>query len=42
MRSAIVAYGTRNAFAISVVLNPPTARNVSAIAEAAVSTGWQP
>src|SRR5690348_3097002 len=32
IRCAIVASGTRNASAISCVVNPPTARNVSAIA----------
>ena len=34
MRWAIVASSTRNAFAISAVVSPPTARSVSAIAEA--------
>ena len=34
MRCAIVASGTRNALAISAVVRPPTARSVSAIAEA--------
>jgi len=37
----MVASGTRNAFAISAVVSPPTARKVSAIAEAGVSAGWQ-
>ena len=41
MRCAIVASGTRNALAISAVVSPPTARSVSAIAEAGVSAGWQ-
>ena len=41
MRCAIVASSTRNAFAISAVVSPPTARSVSAIAEAGVSAGWQ-
>src|SRR5437667_8504394 len=41
MRCAMVASGTRNAFAISAVVNPPTARSVSAIAEAGVRAGWQ-
>ena len=41
MRWAIVASPTRNAFAISAVVSPPTARSVSAIAEAGVSAGWQ-
>jgi hypothetical protein len=41
MRWAIVASGTRNACAISAVVRPPTARNVSAIAEARVNAGWQ-
>ena len=41
MRCAMVASGTRNAFAISAVVSPPTARKVSAIAEAGVSAGWQ-
>ena len=34
IRCAIVASGTRNAFAISAVVSPPTARSVSAIADA--------
>ena len=33
IRCAIVASGTRNAFAISAVVRPPTARSVSAIAD---------
>ena len=41
IRWAMVASSTRNAFAISAVVNPPTARSVSAIAEAGVSDGWQ-
>ena len=41
IRCAIVASGTRNAWAISAVVKPPTARNVSAIAEAGVNEGWQ-
>ena len=41
IRCAIVASGTRNARAISVVVRPPTARSVSAIADAGVSAGWQ-
>ena len=41
IRCAIVPSGTRNALAISAVVNPPTARNVKAIAEAAVNAGWQ-
>ena len=41
IRWAIVASGTRNALAISAVVSPPTARNVNAMAEAAVSAGWQ-
>jgi len=32
----MVASGTRKAWAISAVVRPPTARNVSAIAEAGV------
>jgi hypothetical protein len=38
---AIVASGTRNARAISSVVRPPTARSVSAIADAVDSAGWQ-
>ena len=41
IRWAIVASGTRNAFATSAVVSPPTARRVNAIAEAGVSAGWQ-
>jgi hypothetical protein len=41
MRCAIVDSSTRNALAISVVVSPPTARSVRAIAEAGVSAGWQ-
>ena len=41
MRCAIVASSTMNALAISAVVSPPTARSVSAIAEAGVSAGWQ-
>ncbi len=41
IRCAIVASGTRNALAISVVVRPPTARNVSAMADGRVSAGWQ-
>ena len=41
MRCAIVASGTRKAAAISRVVRPPTARSVSAIAEAGLSAGWQ-
>ena len=41
MRCATVASGTRNAEAISAVVRPPTARNVSAIADADVRSGWQ-
>ena len=41
MRCAMVASGTRNALAISPVVRPPTARNVSAIADDGVSAGWQ-
>ena len=36
---AIVTSGTRNALAISAVVSPPTARNVRAIADGAVSAG---
>ena len=39
IRCAIVASGTRNAFAISVVVRPPTARSVSAMADDGVSAG---
>ena len=41
IRWAMVASGTRKALAISDVVSPPTARSVSAIAEAGVSAGWQ-
>ena len=41
IRCAIVASGTRNALAISAVVRPPTARSVSAIADAGDSAGWQ-
>ena len=41
IRCAIVASGTRNALAISAVVSPPTARNVSAMADGRVSAGWQ-
>jgi hypothetical protein len=41
IRWAIVASGTKNALAISVVARPPTARRVSAIAEGGVRAGWQ-
>ena len=41
IRCAIVASATRNAFAISAVVSPPTARSVSGIADAGVSAGWQ-
>ena len=41
IRCAIVASGTRNAFAISAVVKPPTARRVSAIADGRVNAGWQ-
>ena len=37
----MVASSTMNALAISAVVSPPTARSVSAIAEAGVSAGWQ-
>jgi hypothetical protein len=39
MRCPIVDSGTRNAFAISAVVRPPTARSVSAIADAGVGAG---
>ena len=39
IRRVIAASGTRNARAISAVVRPPTARNVSAICEAADSDG---
>ena len=41
IRWAIVASGTRNALAISAVVNPPTARNVRAMADDEVSELWQ-
>ena len=41
MRRVMVASGTRNARATSVVVNPPTARSVSAICDAGESAGWQ-
>src|SRR5690606_38675159 len=41
MRCAIVSSGTVHAAAISAVVSPPTARNVSATDEAGVSDGWQ-
>ena len=41
MRCPMVSSGTRNDFAISPVVSPPTARSVSAIADAGVSAGWQ-
>ena len=41
IRCAMVASGTRNAPAISAVVRPPTARSVSATADAGVSAGWQ-
>jgi hypothetical protein len=41
MRCAIVASGTRNAWAIWTVVSPATARSVSAIADGGVSAGWQ-
>ena len=41
IRCAIVGSGTRKAFAISAVVSPPTARSVSAMAEAGDSAGWQ-
>src|SRR5690625_4092931 len=40
MRCAMVASGTRYASAICRVVSPPTARSVSATAEAGVSDGW--
>jgi hypothetical protein len=39
VRSAIVGSGTRKAWAISAVVKPPTARNISAIAEAGINAG---
>jgi hypothetical protein len=41
IRCAMVPSGTMNALAISAVVNPPIARNVSAIAEVTVKAGWQ-
>ena len=41
IRWAIVASGTRNAFAISAVVSPPTARSVSASCDGTESEGWQ-
>ena len=41
MRWAMVGSGTRNAWAISAVVKPPTARKVSAIAEALLNAAWQ-
>src|SRR5216684_1567217 len=41
MRWAIVASGTRNAFAISAVVRPPTARSVRASCEGTDREGWQ-
>ena len=41
MRWATVASGTSSARAISAVVRPPTARNVSATCETRVSDGWQ-
>ena len=40
MRCAIVASGTRYAWAIWRVVSPPTARRVSATADDGVSDGW--
>jgi hypothetical protein len=39
IRWAMVASGTRKAWAISAVVKPPTARSVRAIAEAGVNAG---
>jgi len=39
MRCAIVDSGTRNALAISAVVNPPTARSVKAMADGEVRAG---
>jgi len=39
IRCAMVDSGTRNAFAISAVVKPPTARRVRAIAEDEVKAG---
>jgi len=41
IRCANVFSGTRNAWFISAVLRPPTARSASAICDAGVSAGWQ-
>ena len=41
IRRVIVASGTRKARAISVVVRPPTARNVNAICDAGDRDGWQ-
>ena len=41
MRWAIVASGTRKAFAISAVVSPPTARSVRASCDGTDSDGWQ-
>ncbi len=41
IRCAIVASGTRKARAICAVVSPPTARSVSAMADAGLSAGWQ-
>ena len=41
IRWAIVASGTRKAFAISAVVRPPTARSVSASCDGTDSAGWQ-
>ena len=41
IRWAMVASGTRKAWAISAVFRPPTARRVSAMADGGVSAGWQ-
>ena len=41
IRWAIVASGTRNALAISAVVNPPTALRVRASCEGTESDGWQ-
>src|SRR5215213_4440020 len=40
-RCAIVASGTRNARAISVVVSPPRSRSVSATCTSVASAGWQ-
>ncbi len=41
MRWATVASGTSRARAISAVVNPPTARSVSATCDGGRSAGWQ-